>query len=214
MKITVFSDVHGDIYSLERLFEIEKSDVFICLGDMVGYGPYGDECLALARDFCGMDGLILGNHEEMFKRKEAFSSCSDLAKKFFEVSFQRFTKHQFLEDIPLSKNLEVSGINTQFVHTLEQRHIYPDTMVKRSSEFDFTFIGHSHIQFVKKLEAELLINVGSLGQNRKNKNLASYINFFTDSLSVEYGSFHSPKARLISDMKKMGYPSSLLDYYR
>ncbi|HHB1557912.1 TPA: metallophosphoesterase, partial [Vibrio cholerae] len=57
MKVTVFSDVHGDIYSLETLFKLEYSDCYICLGDLVGYGPHSNKCIDLAIDKCGIDNI-------------------------------------------------------------------------------------------------------------------------------------------------------------
>jgi predicted phosphodiesterase len=188
--------------------------MYLCLGDLVGYGPHADECLALALDICGKDNVILGNHEEMFKRKAAFPSCSELAKSFFDTAFPRFKSHHLLDGLKLNANLDIDGVSVDLMHTLDNKHIYPNTIVSEGVSADFTFIGHSHIQFSKKITTEMLINVGSLGQNRKHKELACYANLYTESKTVEFCSFLSPKDQLIKDMKVLGYPQSLLDYYK
>ena len=52
MIVTVFGDVHGNLIALEKLFEIEKgtTDLFISHGDIVNYGPWTNECIALLKE--------------------------------------------------------------------------------------------------------------------------------------------------------------------
>ena len=47
MIVTVFGDVHGNLPALEKLFAIETSatDLFVCHGDLVNYGPWSNECV-------------------------------------------------------------------------------------------------------------------------------------------------------------------------
>ena len=47
MRYAIISDVHGNIESLERAFSLmEPEDQVLCLGDIVGYGPNPNECIA------------------------------------------------------------------------------------------------------------------------------------------------------------------------
>lgn len=66
MKVIVVSDIHGNLPALEKLFKKETDwDLCISLGDVVNYGPWGNECV----DFLeGLSKKILlkGNHEEYF----------------------------------------------------------------------------------------------------------------------------------------------------
>ena len=53
MKIAVISDIHGNIYALMKTFEdidLQKVDLTICLGDLVGYGPHPNEVIALIKE--------------------------------------------------------------------------------------------------------------------------------------------------------------------
>ncbi|WP_370279666.1 metallophosphoesterase [Pontibacterium sp.] len=215
MKITIFSDIHGDIYSLESLFERESSDKFICLGDLVGYGPHSNACIELAISKCGVDNIVRGNHEDMFISGRAHESCSPLAKRFFSFSYGLYSEDPRLKKFPnkVVDNGDRNARSLVFTHTLEGRHIYPNTIFQ-TVESQSIFIGHSHIQFCTGLSSGgNVINVGSLGQNRKQKDIACYANYYVESDSVEYCSFWSPKDRLIQDMMKLNIDEDLLAYY-
>ncbi|BDA01605.1 metallophosphoesterase family protein [Vibrio cholerae] len=214
MKVTVFSDVHGDIYSLETLFKLEYSDCYICLGDLVGYGPHSNKCIDLAIDKCGIDNIIFGNHEEMFINGFPHSGCSDIAKRFFYHSYGNYSNDDRIKLFNSEKILPVPGANSDYIltHTLNNKHIYANTIVDEIS--GNYLIGHSHIQFFKMINSKFkLINVGSLGQNRQSKNIASYANVYLSDGAIEFKNFFSPKVKLINDMINLGYEPDIMSYY-
>jgi len=58
-------------------------------------------------------------------------------------------------------------------------YIYPDTSeeIKKKcleSDADFVFIGHSHYSFIYEQGNKVLMNVGSVGQNRKVGGIANW----------------------------------------
>jgi len=64
MIIGLISDIHGNLAALSAVLEdMEKRGAVrvLCLGDVVGYGPFPGECLDLVRR-CG--AVLMGNHEE------------------------------------------------------------------------------------------------------------------------------------------------------
>ena len=64
MKLRVISDVHGNIHALERVLADPpgiSADMTICLGDVVGYGAFPSECIALVRNSCEV--VVAGNHD-------------------------------------------------------------------------------------------------------------------------------------------------------
>jgi diadenosine tetraphosphatase ApaH/serine/threonine PP2A family protein phosphatase len=62
MKFAIVSDVHGNLEALTAVFErIGPDDAVLCLGDIVGYGPNPNECLALLRERA--TATVLGNHD-------------------------------------------------------------------------------------------------------------------------------------------------------
>ena len=67
MAIALLSDIHGNLAALEAVLKDIKQrkdvDKMVCLGDIVGYGPYPVECLALVRKACKPRNVLLGNHD-------------------------------------------------------------------------------------------------------------------------------------------------------
>lgn len=64
MILGLISDIHGNLAALKAvLADMESKDAerVMCLGDVVGYGPFPGECLDLVQR-CGI--VLMGNHEE------------------------------------------------------------------------------------------------------------------------------------------------------
>jgi uncharacterized protein len=62
MKILVFSDIHGDIRSLERIV-VQSADVYIAAGDLSTFGRGLDRCAETLEPLGGRLWLLPGNHE-------------------------------------------------------------------------------------------------------------------------------------------------------
>jgi diadenosine tetraphosphatase ApaH/serine/threonine PP2A family protein phosphatase len=64
MRVAVISDIHGNLHALEAvLADIDRQapDEIWCLGDVVGYGPRPNDCVALARERATVS--LCGNHD-------------------------------------------------------------------------------------------------------------------------------------------------------
>ena len=64
MRIAVLSDVHANLHALEAvLAEVDAGhfDAIWCLGDLVGYGPKPNDCVALLRERAEI--CLAGNHD-------------------------------------------------------------------------------------------------------------------------------------------------------
>src|SRR3954454_19938719 len=64
MRIAVISDIHGNWHALEAvLADLEQDPVeeIWCLGDVVGYGPQPNRCVAETRARSSL--CLLGNHD-------------------------------------------------------------------------------------------------------------------------------------------------------
>jgi diadenosine tetraphosphatase ApaH/serine/threonine PP2A family protein phosphatase len=60
----LISDIHGNLSALRAVLadaEAGGAQRIVCLGDVIGYGPFPGECLDLVRR-CG--SVLMGNHEE------------------------------------------------------------------------------------------------------------------------------------------------------
>ena len=62
MRCLVISDVHGNLAALEAvILNAGQFDMIWCLGDMVGYGPNPNECIARLREYPHV--CLAGNHD-------------------------------------------------------------------------------------------------------------------------------------------------------
>ncbi len=64
MLLGLISDIHGNLSALKAVLadmESKGAEQVLCLGDVVGYGPFPGECLDLVKR-CGV--VLMGNHEE------------------------------------------------------------------------------------------------------------------------------------------------------
>jgi len=63
MRVLVLSDIHGNLAALETVLSAaeDQYDTVWCLGDVVGYGPRPNECVALIREIASV--CVLGNHD-------------------------------------------------------------------------------------------------------------------------------------------------------
>ncbi len=205
MKTLIYSDVHGNLPAFEKMLKKEGNcDQYICLGDLVNYGPWSNECVELALSLPNSK-LILGNHEESFING-FYPGTNTLVNDFFKMTFFNFNKTDeiklFLTEIKLDTFL--------CKHTIYNSYIYPDTEVVLDNNY---IIGHSHHQFKYKNNNFVLYNAGSVGQNRKYINELNYLIYDSDSKFVTMKSALYDLDVVINRMKELSYPEACINYY-
>ena len=89
MRIAALSDVHANLHALEAvLAEIDAGsfDAIWCLGDLVGYGPKPNECVALLQQRTAI--CLAGNHDLVVLGKipvEAFAGDAGAAARWTQT---------------------------------------------------------------------------------------------------------------------------------
>jgi predicted phosphodiesterase len=81
MRYGVLSDVHANLHALEAargLLETESVDAYVCAGDLVGYGPLPNECVALVTALPGL--CVAGNHDLIALGLLSSDRCVPLAR--------------------------------------------------------------------------------------------------------------------------------------
>jgi predicted phosphodiesterase len=170
MPVTaILSDIHANVNAFNAVLEdLERAggcDRMICLGDVVGYGPRPNECLALARQHFSL--TLKGNHEEALVKgavdfNEMARRAIDWTRTTIVPDYQNATPEQienwgFICGLP-EKHLE--GM-VQFVHGAPQdpvnEYIMPMDCDPRTKTYGeklykaftmtpwVTFCGHSHM---------------------------------------------------------------------
>ena len=219
MKICVFGDVHGNLVQFQKLTETDDfltADLRICLGDMVGLGPYQKECLDL---LCNFDHImVLGNHEARMTKE-----IDDLSPEKDEGMFNQFElyRKQLKDYISLFKKLqrsfilEVGGKKIYFCHYgwSKNNMVNKDLSLNTKSlteqfgisdDIDYVVFGHMHAPY-KKTEGKIeFIDVGSLGLKNPGNYLMIYENNNKISFKRRYIKFNSDA--FLKDCERLNYP--------
>jgi predicted phosphodiesterase len=211
IRFAVFSDIHANRMALEAFTRAVAGQVdgYICLGDIVGYGPHNDECLEMIHALPKV-AVLKGNHEEIFSTGDT-SQCSELAKEFYQVSRTFFTRTDL---IPTLASIEIGAWT--FCHTFRKEkqwiYVYNESRVPEEIKKN-TFIGHTHHQRELVVKDCHIINCGSVGQNRSNPALANFGIIDFPSGHYELRSCEYPLGVFASELIQKGYPEYLVNYY-
>ena len=205
MKTLVISDIHGNLPALERVLEIEKEATrVICLGDVVNYGPWSNECVDLL-DSLDDKILLMGNHEKGYFIEKTRPK-HPLVQMFTEKCIVDFMRFEKIEEYA-EKYYEG---DVMFIHTLNDLYIYPDTNIELSQNI---IIGHSHYQYRIENNGYFLCNPGSVGQNRQYIDLINYAVIDGVDDKIELKSLNYNVDLLINEMKSKKYKQECIDYY-
>lgn len=69
MKVQIFSDIHGDVKTLEKLLSV-PADIYISAGDLSTFGKGLDGCSAALAKHAGRVWSLPGNHETAAQNAE------------------------------------------------------------------------------------------------------------------------------------------------
>jgi predicted phosphodiesterase len=64
MRIGIFSDIHSNLEALKAVVELYQGlniDMFVCLGDVVGYGADPNACCDIVKGMAKF--TVVGNHD-------------------------------------------------------------------------------------------------------------------------------------------------------
>ena len=101
MKLAVISDIHGNLPAFKKalgiISNLKKVDQYIFLGDIVGYGPWSNECVEIVKSIKNCI-KIRGNHEEYFIKGEC-DKKNLLAQSFLIIVLKILMKLMKLKNI-------------------------------------------------------------------------------------------------------------------
>ncbi len=215
MRLMVFSDIHGNLPALERvLSHAADRNVhrYICLGDIVGYGPFPNECVERIRHLKNCR-CVVGNHDVAALWETSPYGMNASAKKAILWTMDRLTpeSRDFLSGLPDRLDL----FDMTFVHAdpysprgwgyvLDRKHALRSFAASR---FRNIFIGHSHrplvitrnglfrvalhtvsgtTEFPVSDSRRRIINCGSIGQPRDKDPRACYLIYDSRRQRLEY----------------------------
>jgi predicted phosphodiesterase len=229
MRLAVLSDVHANWQAWNAVREDVRAqgvDAVVCLGDIVGYGPKPVETLRDVRENC--DYFVLGNHDAAAADLLDPSVFSADAHRIIE--WTRGLLDRGAQDWFWSLPLQLDSESAVFVHAETPAPAafgYVEDPQDARACFaactsDFIFVGHTHVPGVFRLDGDggiqqrpakdfvapagvrCLVNVGSVGDPRDGRRLASYAIFDEDARSVTFRSVDFDCAALRRDLQSTG----------
>ncbi len=207
MVVAVFSDVHGNLPALEHFVKNTRrvADAYVCLGDIVNYAPWNDECLDLV-DSLPRVVVLEGNHERLFLGVDSVDHENPLVQDFYRHSIENFSRWDLISHLPTSYELGPYCCS----HTIGKEKVYADSQVEVARNH---LIGHTHYQFRIKRGGYVIANCGSVGQNRACIERVSYALYDTDSEQITFCADPYPVDRLMRELALRGYSEPCIEYF-
>lgn len=200
MRILVFSDIHSNLIALEAVLAAAGNvDAYWCLGDLVGYGPDPNECIALVRELPNLM-CVRGNHDAATLGEvdqNTFNHEASLAITWTKRNLNAESQ-EFLLSLP--ERLVIDDIT--LVHGSPRNPVWDYIMDAMTAERMFQFfdtriclVGHTHVPAIwKETESESpkglvldyqkvkiltksILNPGSVGQPRDHDPRAAFAIF-------------------------------------
>lgn len=196
MKVALLSDIHSNLPALEAVLDEMPDDVdeLVCLGDIVGYGPWPSECVHLIQEYCNT--VIQGNHDREAPDPEGYTN-NEMA-----MAGLRYAKSElinanlvFLQSRPRKTDFLDGEVLLVHDHPEDvDRYVTPRDFPRVRpylDDYKACFLGHTHIQHEAVIDDRLILNPGSVGQPRDGDSRAAYAivdteDWSTDLRRVEY----------------------------
>lgn len=198
MRILVISDIHANLTALDAvLTEAGEFDAAWCLGDLVGYGPDPNECIAKVRALPNLR-CIIGNHDAAALDQIDTKTFNLEARQALEWTQKTLTETSVSFLSSLQQKIEIN--NVTLTHGSPRHPVWEYLMDSQTAALNFDyfstpycFVGHTHLPVVytreeKKLvvykptpnnkitlSPRTIINPGSVGQPRDHDPRAAYV---------------------------------------
>lgn len=238
MRYLIISDIHGNLAAFDAVLahvDMDTIDQIWCLGDVVGYGPCPNECIARLREFPN-HYCVAGNHDWAAIDRIDTVEFNPIAQEACRWTSRQLTPENraYLENL----HTRIIQGNCTIVHgsprePIWEYIIYPSTAQLNFQFFDtqLCFVGHTHAPAIFEEETSthgfeitipapnvaieigverLIINPGSVGQPRDGDPWAAYMIFDQDKNVLEY--YRIPYDLQLTQrlMTEKGLPESLI----
>jgi len=238
MRLMVFSDVHGNLEALQSVLkDAAKRNVHrgIFLGDLVGYGPYPNECIEEVRSLKNCRCLA-GNHDVAALWEASPYGMSSSAKEAILWTMEQLSDENKKYLAGLADRLDLADMT--FVHANPYnprgwRYVMDKKYAMRSfaaTRCRNLFIGHSHRPLVitrkhlfsidlqvmsgsMNIEASdrkrRIINCGSVGQSRDRDPRSCYLIYDSRTQMLEFHRVTYDIEKTARAIKAADLPASL-----
>ncbi|PJF36326.1 MAG: hypothetical protein CUN49_05995 [Candidatus Thermofonsia Clade 1 bacterium] len=174
MKIGLIADIHADLEALDlalMLIEQHGAQQILCAGDLIDKGKHGDAVVQRIRAL--QIPCVAGNHDSIARATQEWYQRADPLFVPNHLLLQP-ESIAFLETLPHSLVIEISGLNILLTHATPWRNdIYlrpsaPRTLFEQVAEAakaqqaQVVVLGHTHIPMQAYVGDVLIVNPGSV----------------------------------------------------
>ncbi|MCD6360586.1 MAG: metallophosphoesterase family protein [Armatimonadetes bacterium] len=237
MRYAVISDIHSNVVALEAVLDELSGcaiDRYLCLGDIVGYGPRPNQCCDIIRELdCD---YIRGNHDE--------AAVNPSKAEWFTAPARAciiWNRHQLREDnLEFLASLEPTRVVADSITICHGSVPEPDyyTVSPQDALLSFAamttrvgLFGHTHYaewfafgdgdelpvehphpfgaRFTMQEDMRYLINPGAVGQPRDGNEHAAFAIYDDETGEVQLRRVEYDIESTITQMQEAGLPDSM-----
>jgi predicted phosphodiesterase len=203
VRYGVISDIHGNLHALEAALRVLSRvgvDEYLCAGDLVGYGPLPNACVARLADVGAR--CVAGNHDLIAVGRLSDAGCSDLARQTLRWTREHLSpdSQRYLERLPrvlttADRVVVTHGslkAPTEYVREPEQRTEQLAHLERLHPTARVLILGHTHRRAAHAAATghvrqrwdgsvalargeRYLLNPGSVGQSRERTARARFM---------------------------------------
>jgi diadenosine tetraphosphatase ApaH/serine/threonine PP2A family protein phosphatase len=233
MRIAIVADVHANLAAFEAVLAHADSggpvDAVWCLGDIVGYGPHPNECLALLRRYDHR--VVAGNHDLAACGRMETDEFNEAAAEAAHWTARQLTDTQraYLQELPLTASEGDFTLVHGSLRWPEWEYLLSSEQAQAHFELQstpYSLVGHSHLLFVCEEQQDmppalrpavdgervdlgdrrLIMNPGSAGQPRDGDPRVSYALYDSDIRTITFHRVAYDIAATQQAMKAAGLP--------
>jgi predicted phosphodiesterase len=196
MRLGVVADIHGNLPALEAIVEELMRvgvDRIVCLGDIVGYGPFPNDCVQRIQALASPDGVVAGNHDLMAAGRAKIDRVSGLARESLLWTREALgePERRWLAALPLTAEPAPATVIThgglddpwQYVYTSAGAREQLHRLIRQRPGSQLLLLGHTHLSMayggcrglllkggrgqVRLTAGAWVLNPGSVGQSRQ-----------------------------------------------
>jgi predicted phosphodiesterase len=201
MHVLIISDIHANLVALEAVLAAAagRYEAVWCLGDLVGYGPNPNECVAAVRALPGLTCLV-GNHDKAVLGEVDLNVFNGDARAAITWTQNVLAAESAAYLAALPARTETGGYT--LAHASPRRPVWEyilDRFVAQDNFAHFTtpvcLVGHTHLPVVYRQSGpegealeeapdyervlslaagKFIVNPGSVGQPRDSNPAAAY----------------------------------------
>jgi putative phosphoesterase len=208
MRLGVFGDVHGNLPALEAVLDRLDADAYVCTGDLVGYGPWPNECIARVRELGAT--TVAGNHDLIALGRLSDERCIPLARE--TLSWTRGAlgagARAWLERLPLRVDRDGLTLAHGSPDDPEEyvAHRADALRVLGSTTARTVVLGHTHRTLRVAQGSRLLLNPGAVGQSRERRAVARAAVLDAATNTVEELVVNYDVERTRAELRRLGLP--------